>query len=104
MTQDREKFTVSVEGAAAQDSIDSVEGAAAHKSTDSVEGAAAHKSTDSVEGAAAQESTNSVEGAAAQESTNSVINFVHASPPPPNPLLLCTPMFYQKYVATRCGL
>ena len=36
--------------------------------------------------------TDSVEGAAAQESTDSVINFVHASPLPPNPLLLCTPM------------
>ena len=49
------------------------------------------KSTDYVEAAAAQESIDSVEGAAAQESTDSVINFVHD--PPPNPVLLCTPMY-----------
>ena len=30
-----------------------------------------------------EKSTDSVEGAATQESTDSVINFVHASPPPP---------------------
>ena len=47
VTQDREKSTESVEGAAAQESIDSVEGAAAQESIDSVEGAAAQESTDS---------------------------------------------------------
>ena len=32
-----------------------------------------------------EKSTDSVKGAAARESTDSVINFVHASPPPPQP-------------------
>ena len=48
-----------MEGAAAQESIDSVEGATAHESIDSVEGATAQESIDSVEGVAAQESTDS---------------------------------------------
>ena len=79
VTEDREKSTDYVEAAVAQESIDSVEAAVAQESIDSVEGAVA------------QESIDSVEGAAAQESTDSVINFVHD--PPPNPVLLCTPMY-----------